>query len=636
MSYTYKNWCKTPIFDSGSTGYWSNGPAATITTSTDKFVSGRSKSLKMTLTAAGGVLAVTPTGSAGVPIAWGQSFRLAAWGAGSGSGLNGSCYVRAHIQDASGTTLQTQTLTVGYANSGTTMTRAAHASDFTANQAGYLVLDVYNTGNVSGGSFYLDGIQVELRDEYFLWSSSAAPFFCGATADDADFTYDWDGTADNSYSTATMIRSVTGPAVATIGSPTTVTGSGFLPGESVTVTITPAMGTVVTMTPTADGSGNITCEGTPPLGSAYPGLLRYLATGASATKPAIQLAALRSPTPAASTTLTNVFPNPEVVTLADATRPKHFRQFNEPPDGVEITQAGAPGSETARCASDPVNEDTELTLGETLNDAYSCGVEAGKGYMFSATFSSPVDLDPTWGFALYTDVYSGDEYASNYVEGMAAGSTRLHVPFHARSDSLSASLTAYAYLGPDAEIFVDKVQISEATEWYRGFLPTVTGTMDLAAMGLQAGNSYYLRAVRSATVFQPGDTFQILAGPDEGSLTAVHSHAADADSFWYEVDIPADAVIIRAVGSVTKVSLTWPWQITLFDGPSAYFSGDTTDGGGYTYSWAGTPHDSASVRTEAAPAGIIGQVFIDGAGVGITEARVVVDGSLVNITEIGY
>lgn len=642
MSYTYKNWCKTPIFESGSTGYWAAGPGATLSTSTDKFVTGRTKSLKMTFTSGsptGSVLAVTPTGSAGIPVRMGEALRFSAWGAsgawtysGGGTHVLGPLYLRGHIQDAVGTILQTVQYQVSVSDSGTSMVRSAAAVNLTANQAGYLVLDVFNAGNSDGGSVYLDGIQVELRDEYSQWGSAAAPFFSGASAADVNFTYAWDGAADNSYSTATMIHSVSGPAVATIGSPTTVTGSGFVAGEVVTVEIRPTLGTVTTVSTTADGLGNISCTGTPPAGTVYPGKLEYNAIGASDTLKAKQLAMLRTPAPAASTTVTNLFPNPEVVTLADATRPKHFWQWYDAP-AVQITQSGAAGAETARLGNEPVNLNTGLTLGETFDSAYSCGVSAGKGYMFSATITTPVDLTPDEGIWLTPDAQFGDDYQSNSSWGLAAGSARQHAPFYAQSNSTWASLYAWTSLNADREVFVDKVQITEITEYYRGFLPTFSGTVDLAAMGLQAGSSYYLRAVRGTSVFQPGDTFQILAGPNEGSLTAVHSHAADADSFWHEVEIPADAVIIRAVGALTKVSLTWPWQMTVFDAPQDYFSGATTDGGGYTYDWAGTAHDSASTRTEAA--GLTGQVFIAGAGVAFSEARVVVAGSLVNITEIG-
>jgi hypothetical protein len=633
VSYTYKNWCKTPIFDSGSTGYWSNGPAGTVSTSTDKFVTGRSKSLKMTLTAAGGVLAVTPTGSAGIPVRMGEAIRLAVWSAGSGSGINGTCYLRAHIQDASGAILQTVQLITGYANSGTTMTRATSTSNLTANQAGYLVLDVYNTGNVSGGSLYLDGFQVELRDEYFLWSSSAAHFFCGASADDADFTYDWDGTADNSYSTATMTHTVSGPALATIGSPTTVTGTGYAPGETVTVQIAQPYGAgSLTLTPTADGSGNFTCEGTMPAGDSYPGKLRYLAKGSSDTYDAIQLAALRSPAPAPSTTATNLFPNPEVITIASGSRPKHFRQLY---DAVEISQSGASGSESARVAREPTGTAAGITLGETYGDAFSCGMEAGKSYMFSATMTTPVDLDPDEEFYIEAGGEWGDGYY-DYSDGLAAGSVRLHTPCHVEARAGSGGLILWADgLNEGRELFMDKVQLTEVTQWYRGLLPTISGTMDLAAMGLQAGSSYYVRSIRSSDVTQPGDTFQILAGPDEDHLTAVHTRAITDEYTWHVVEIPADAVIIRAVGSMTKLSLTYAWQIAVFDAPTDYFSGDTTDGGGYAYSWAGTPHDSASIRTEAAASGLTGQVFIDGVGVAFSEARIVIDGDLVNITEIG-
>jgi hypothetical protein len=634
VSYTYKNWCKTPTFESGSTGYWSDGPAGTVSTSTDKFVSPRTKSLKMTLTAAGGVLAVTPTGSAGIPVRMGEEIRISAWSAGSGSGINGSCYIRGHIQDSSGTTLQTVQYQVYPTNSGTTMFKTTGTSNLIADQAGYLVLDVYNNGNVSGGSFYLDGIQVELRDEYFLWGSATAPFFSGASADDADFTYDWDGTAENSYSTATMSHSVSGPAVATIGSSTTVTGSGFVPGETVTVQIVPAYGNgTLTLTPTADGSGNITCAGTPLDGHAYPGLLRYLATGASDTLPAVQMAALRRPASAGPATA-NLFPNPEAVTLADATRPKHFRQYYDAP-AVEITRVGASGSETARLANEPVNGSTGLTLGETYDDAYSCGISAGKAFMFSATVTTPVDLGPAEGFYLSADAWSGDDYDSNWSLGLATGSVRLHAPFHVRSGSAGAGLYVWTDMATNRELFVDKVQITETNQWYRGFLPTVSGTIDLAAMGLQAGSSYLLRSVREWSVTETGDSFQILAGPDEDSLTAIHTRPASDDMFWYEVEIPADAVIIRAVGSMTKQSLGYPWQMAIFDAPLDFFSGDTTDGGGYTYGWAGTAHDSASTRTAMAPSGLTGQVFVDGAGVAFSEARIVVAGSLVNITEIG-
>jgi hypothetical protein len=639
VSYTYKNWCKTPIFEDGDTGYWSAGAGATIATSTDHFVSPRTKSLKMTVNGTSGVLAVTPTGSAGVPVRMGEAIRLSGWGArttmtysGGGTHVIGPFYIRGHIQDASGTILQTVQYQLGMSTSGTGMTRTTGTTNLTADQAGYLVLDIYNAGNSTGGSVYVDGIQVELRDEYFVFASSTAPFFSGASADDADFTYDWDGTAGDSYSTATMSHTVSGPALATIGSLLTVTGSGYAPGETVTVQVEQPYGSAtITLTPTADGSGNFSVDATPPAGDSYPGLLRYLAKGPSDTYNAIQLAAIRSAAPAPSTTMTNLFPNPEVVTVASGSRPKHFWQLY---DADQISQSGTSGSESARVAKEPTGTSAAITLGETYDDAFSCGMEAGKSYMFSATMTTPVDLDPDEEFYIEASGEWGDSYF-DYKDGLAAGSIRLNTPCHVELGAGSGNLFLWADgLNEGRELFMDKVQLTEITQWYRGLMPTVSGTVDLAAMGLQAGSSYYVRSDRPSTVTQPGDTFQILAGPDEGSLTAVHTRAITDEYTWHVVDIPADAVIIRAVGSMTKLSLIFAWQIAIFDAPPAYFSGDTTDGGGYTYAWAGTPNDSASIRTDA-PAGLEGQFFADGEGVAFSEARIVIDGDLVNITQIG-
>jgi hypothetical protein len=39
--------------------------------------------------------------------------------------------------------------------------------------------------------------------------------------------------------------------------------------------------------------------------------------------------------------------------------------------------------------------------------------------------------------------------------------------------------------------------------------------------------------------------------------------------------------------------------LTAEGGPVGYFDGDTADGGGYTYSWTGTPHASTSIREVA-------------------------------------
>jgi hypothetical protein len=168
---------------------------------------------------------------------------------------------------------------------------------------------------------------------------------------------------------------------------------------------------------------------------------------------------------------------------------------------------------------------------------------------------------------------------------------------------------------------------------YNGLDLEVSGNYDLMALGVEAGKSYHINAEYTGTVvgtveYKVGaGSWTTLAESYIGPQTEPDQALGD----YYAFTVPADATEVRLSLSDPAIGVD---TFDLFDAPPAFFDGDTPDGGGYTYSWSGTPYDSASIRSDAA-AGPTAKVFIGGSAINITEMRAVVGGSLIPITEAG-
>lgn len=151
---------------------------------------------------------------------------------------------------------------------------------------------------------------------------------------------------------------------------------------------------------------------------------------------------------------------------------------------------------------------------------------------------------------------------------------------------------------------------------------------DLLAYGMVPGNTYhcvFLAGINSGKFYRI--EYQTGGG---GSWTSLVNHTYDAayvsEVYNDVITIPSGVTALRLV-SATDMYFTW----YSFTSPPEYFDGDTPDGGGFQYSWTGTPGESPSMK---APANELGRVFIGGVGIPITAIKVVRSGTLQNVTAV--
>jgi hypothetical protein len=201
----------------------------------------------------------------------------------------------------------------------------------------------------------------------------------------------------------------------------------------------------------------------------------------------------------------------------------------------------------------------------------------------------------------------------------------------AGAGAFSAPGEFISYSWPDgATVDIDHVSIVDGAgylfSWSNAMEPG--STMDGYQIGLRPGRAYQLSGYTYAGIFK------IRTGTGPGSLTDL--------LVWDNID--PDTATVAPVNTFTipaghttiqlEASGTYRSSISIYD-YVPYFDGDTPDGGGYTYSWAGTPHDSASIRTAEGGTALDAKVFIGGIAVAVTEMRVVVGGTLIDVTEAG-
>lgn len=124
--------------------------------------------------------------------------------------------------------------------------------------------------------------------------------------------------------------------------------------------------------------------------------------------------------------------------------------------------------------------------------------------------------------------------------------------------------------------------------WY----DSLSTSTDLLALGLLKGGAYVLAmawyyGMESLTVVADGVELVKFMG-DQADLS-------DCTNKSFTIPAGATAVTLELVNhSGFTVSPSW---INIFPEPPAFFSGDTPADANYTYSWAGTPNNSASIRT---------------------------------------
>jgi hypothetical protein len=213
---------------------------------------------------------------------------------------------------------------------------------------------------------------------------------------------------------------------------------------------------------------------------------------------------------------------------------------------------------------------------------------------------------------------------------------RIHIGFTATGAAVEAYQTVYRnyVTGESAITSMSLIEVDfVGAEW------SPNGTyapLDLLAYGLEAGGTY--TAVITDGLLTVGQFYRVeYQTGGGGAWTTLDEALYDAAyvSQTYELNFtaPANVTALR-MSTDTGQAASNSFDAQFFSTPPEYFDGDTTDGGGYTYSWAGTPGDSASIRTPA-PSTPNAKVFVAGAAVTVTAMRVVVNGTLVNVTEAG-
>lgn len=273
--------------------------------------------------------------------------------------------------------------------------------------------------------------------------------------------------------------------------------------------------------------------------------------------------------------------------------------------------------------------------------------EAGKKYVVSYDiiensqfYHSGYD-EPVFGVGWYPSAYDNhlgwnQRIGQHTVSGLQ--------PYRKRAMVLIApttGMTPFASLQGSqdwltGDIHVTNVAVNEIANIYHNDDLDLSGTgiADLTAMGLVAGGDYTLAWDSYTNPTPTGYIEYTTDGTTWTTITTMGGSAGLTGDQQIYGHVASFTVPSGATGTRIRLSAPdWLYQFDLFDSPPPYFNGDTTDGGGYAYSWAGTPWDSASVRTPAA-SGPEAKVFIGGSAVPVTEMRVQVSGSLNTITDL--
>lgn len=317
--------------------------------------------------------------------------------------------------------------------------------------------------------------------------------------------------------------------------------------------------------------------------------------------------------------VTNLHPNPNASTLTGA-RPKHFK-----PVGVNttITQANVGGDLRAHSVSVAASKPLNMTLFEGAG-GNSIGMVDGTDYVLAATIYPDTGTTSNASF-----VYMNSGTLSYSEIGlMGPGPWRVYGQCAGVYATDPATLTGGSFSGP---VQIDKVMITEgaplltfASDYSD---PIAAGTtVDGYALGMREGKTYSFNGMSYGT-------FKVRTGPDAGSLTDLVSWVTANPDDWNPATPWDGLVTIPAGHDVIELSSTGGDSFWFIFEDVPFFDGDTADGGGYAYAWTGTAGDSASTRTAAS--GPTAQVFVGGVAKVVSEMRLAIGGSLIQVTEAG-
>lgn len=295
---------------------------------------------------------------------------------------------------------------------------------------------------------------------------------------------------------------------------------------------------------------------------------------------------------------------------------------------------------------------TDGTIPETDPDKNAgFTVPAAGSYVFSFDYITDYPVyfggwaEPEWACNAYFYIYDADPDAVGYpwnrisyapINGYPPYRQRMVMPFTATATSVIKPSLDTAMNWVSGDVYVTNVavfEIEEILHMYDGLPTDTSGIWDLMAMGVEAGKSYHANLEMGDPNGHPVFEYKIGAG---SWTTLVESELEPTEEpimilgEYFDFTVPAGATEFR----LRMTDITIPvYTFDLFTAPPEFFSGDTADGGGYTYSWSGTPYDSTSIRSEAT--GPTAQVWVGGTAKTVSEMRVVTGGSLVPITEAG-
>jgi hypothetical protein len=285
---------------------------------------------------------------------------------------------------------------------------------------------------------------------------------------------------------------------------------------------------------------------------------------------------------------------------------------------------------------------TFFTDGTRLGkDLKAYGLEVGKAYVISYDFISMMEN--------YLEGYIGGLWDQVYAE---AGESYVGYPFHhpqrtrvdlpllvTEEDPVEASNTVYRnwdtgyHAITSASIFEVEFVMPpwQGAEWGTPEFGT-PGTLDLLAQGVEPGKTYLANVY---TMLGEDEyyrfEYQVSGGPWITLIESLYDAEYKSETYVWEFTVPEDVTAVRF--SLSKNGYT---MLNVFSKPPEFFYGDTPDGEGFTYSWAGEPGESASIRSEGSPSNFEARVVINGVAVEVTDIRIVSGGILKAVTEIGH
>jgi hypothetical protein len=242
-------------------------------------------------------------------------------------------------------------------------------------------------------------------------------------------------------------------------------------------------------------------------------------------------------------------------------------------------------------------------------------------------------------------VYPANRLAYMPLNGFPPYRMRFMLPFTTGTDSIIQIGLSYYLNWVSGDLFMTNLAIFEnpaPLHQYDGLDNPVdeSQTWDLTAMGVQAGKAYHINAEMWDANGQPIVEGRVGAGA--WSTLAISELPITEEPImllgeYLDFEVPADVTEVRF--RLQNPAGNGVSTFDLFEQPVAEpFTGSTPDGGGFYYWWEGDPYDSRSIRSTV-PQGdlpnIDARAYVDGELVTVEEIRMVIDGSLVRLSEIG-